>query len=158
MKKLLKGKIYRVMWNNKEEWCNIYKIVYSSEHSILFYYSGEIEDEGLSCGFIADFEGLFDNGSTVLLNRFNNRPGYFKFSLGNEVREFEVDLDTIYSVSISNDTDDDYIYSCGLGLSNKILTPIGFNDMQNIRFSNIFYKLSKYLMRNYLNFKKLREA
>jgi hypothetical protein len=143
------------MWNNRKEWSKIYKIVYSSEHSILFYYSaGEIEDEGLSCGFIADFEGLFDNGSTVLLNRFNNRPGYFKFSLGNEVREFEVDLDTIYSVSISNDKDDDYTYSCGLGLSNKM----GFKDMQNIRFSNIFYKLSKYLMRNYLNFKKLKEA
>ena len=100
---------------------------------------------------------MFDNGSTVLLNRYNNRPGYFKFLLGNEVREFEVDLNTIYSESISN-TDDDYVYSCGLGLSNKILTPIGFNDMQNIRFSNIFYKLSKYLMRNYLNFKKLKEA
>lgn len=158
MEKLLKGKIYRVMWNNKEEWSKIYKIVYSSEHSILFYYSGEIEDEGLSCGFIADFEGLFDNGSTVLLNRYNNRPSYFKFSLGNEVREFEVDLDIIRSESTSDNSVDDYSYSCGLGLSNKILTPMGFNDMQNIWFSNIFYKLSKYLMRNYLNFKKLREA
>jgi hypothetical protein len=146
------------MWNNKEEWCNIYKIVYSSEHSILFYYSGEIEDEGLSCGFIADFEGLFDNESTVLLNRFNNRPGYFKFSLGNEVREFEVDLDIIYSEYTSDNSVDDYTYSCGLGLSNKILVPIGFKDVENIRFSNIFCKLSKYLTKNYLNFKKLREA
>ena len=149
MEKLLKGKIYRIKWNNRKEWSKIYKIVYSSEHSILFYYSGEIEDEGLSCGFIADFEGLFDNGSTVLLNRFNNRPGYFKFSLGNEVREFEVDLDIIYSDYTSDNSVDVYTYSCGLGLSNKILTPIGFKDMQNIRFSNIFYKLSKYLMRNY---------
>ena len=158
MEKLLKGKIYRIKWNNRKEWSKIYKIVYSSEHSILFYYSGEIEDEGLSCGFIADFEGLFDNGSTVLLNRFNNRPGYFKFSLGNEVREFEVDLDIIYSEYTSDNSVDDYTYSCGLGLSNKILVPIGFKDMQNIRFSNIFYKLSKYLMRNYLNFKKFSEA
>jgi hypothetical protein len=158
MEKLLKGKIYRVMWNNKEEWCKIYKIVYSSEHSVLFYYSGEIKDEGLSCGFIADFEGLFDNGSTVLLNRYNNRPGYFKFSLGNEVREFEIDLDTIRSEFTSDNSVDDYTYSCGLGLSNKILIPMGFKDMENIRFSNIFYKLSKYLTKNYLNFKKLREA
>ena len=148
------------MWNNEEEWWKIYKIVYSSEHSVLFYCHDKIENKrlGFSCGFIADFEGLFDNGSTVLLNRFNNRPSYFKFSLGNEVREFEVDLDIIRSESISNDTDDDYTYSCGLGLSNKILIPMGFKDMGNIRFSIIFCKLSKYLTKNYLNFKKLREA
>lgn len=157
MEKLLKGKIYRIKWNNRKEWSKIYKIVYSSEHSILFYYSGEIKSEGLSCGFIADFEGLFDNGSTVLLNRYNNRPSYFKFSLGNEVREFEVDPNIIHSESTSDNSVDDYTYSCGLGLSNKILIPIGL-DTGNIRFSNIFYKLSKYLTKNYLNFKKLREA
>ena len=158
MEKLLKGKIYRIKWNNRKEWSKIYKIVYSSEHSILFYYSGEVKSEGLSCGFIADFEGLFDNGSTVLLNRYNNRPGYFKFSLGNEVREFEVDLDIIYSEYTSDNSVDDYTYSCGLGLSNKILVPIGFKDVENIRFSKIFCILSKYLTKNYLNFKKLREA
>lgn len=152
MEKLLRGKIYRIKWNNRKEWQEIYKIVYSSEHSILFYYPGEIKNEGLSYGFIADFEGLFDNGSTVLLNRYNNRPSYFKFSLGNEVREFEVGLDIIRSES-DNYSANSYIYSSGLGLS-KIL----INDMGNVRFSSIFYKLSSYLTKNYSNFKKLREA
>ena len=146
------------MWNNEEEWWKIYKIVYSSEHSVLFYCYDKIGNEGFSCGFIADFEGLFDNGSTVLLNRFNNRPSYFKFSLGNEVREFEVDLDIIRSESTSDNSVGDYTYSCGLGLSNKILVPMGFKDIGDIRFSNIFYRLSIYLTENYLNFKKLREA
>ena len=158
MEKLLKGKIYRIKWNNEEEWWKIYKIVYSSEHSVLFYCYDKIENKGFSCGFIADFEGLFDNGSTVLLNLFNNRPSYFKFSLGNEVREFEVDLDIICSESTSDNSVNDCTYSCGLGLSNKISIPMGFKGMGNIKFSIIFYRLSKYLMENYLNFKKLREV